>query len=536
LLARVNRLLATPLGDVLVVATVVALHASTLGQVWARLQPFGSPTGPDSDDVLLAAVALETGRAAIYPAYRYPTYSWLVSALSPDARSLAEVGQAVSMAGTWVSGLAAYLLARAYGGRVAGVVAASLVLRLPGVVDLGRTFTPYGLITTLDLAGICALAWLARGWLVAAVPLAVAVAGLFGSDPKQIPVALALCGLGMLVAPLARGWRGLGVSLLLAGVIPATNHAIATHIPPLLSMEEVTTRVSLGLDVDPDVYTDGWSPGEPLTGLPATLERMGRGVRPPVGQGWMSRSAYLGLAAQLPETSILWLGVGGLLPIALLVRGRRWRTVLPALAPLPGAVVAFGTLHLYYQHRYMTPATAVLPPVVVGAAGALLGPWGAAGLGSALFLPGSPWRGVGPGVLQRGSQDTDQWCGVETPDVSQVTARMDDTLPADARVFDFSPFRPWTFVAPLRRYTPCKQSRDQCRSEWAGEGAVYVVADASRQSSSPDIPKAADLATGGCWTARIWRHGNGTLFEWTCDTPPVAPPMPRAEAPSRLPP
>lgn len=520
-----------PAGDALAIGLVAALHLPAVLGLWRTLQPWGGPSGPDSDDVIQAAVALETGDWSFYPGYRYPTYPWLVSLLASERAALHVVGQAVSMAALGVTALAAYTLARRYGGRWAGVVAASLTLRLPGPLDIGRMFTPYATITALEAVGVAALAWLASGSGLAVVPLSLAAAGLFASDAKQVPAAVGMVLLGAVVAPLARGVRGVVPALVLLATLPATNAAMA-RFPPLTSMEVTTTRVTIGLTLDPEVYVDGWAPGDPLTDLPATLGRLARGVHPPARTTLLSREAERGLAAQFPDTSAAWLAVGATLPLALAVRRRRVPEVLSGLAPLPLLPVALGALHLYYQHRYFSPVAAVLPAVVVGAVAVWTGPWGAAGLALALAWPGSPWRQVGPGLLDPQDGSTDRWGGVEARDAVDALTYVHQTLPADARILDFSPFRPWTFLAEVRDYTECSRAADQCRSRWAGGGPIYVIARPDHEIVT-SIPRYAELEGGGCWSRVYPRPSVGALYAWTCADAPTAPPAPPPRPPSR---
>ncbi len=537
---RVGGLARSPIGDFWIVLVALTMHVGAMRTMWATISPWGSPMGPDSDVTYLSAVAVETGNRSLYSMDRYPAFPWLASLFSPDADGLAAAGLHLSMAATLLTAVAAYGVARMLGGRAAGFIATVFVLRLPGVADAGRQFTPYALIAALDLAGVASLVALLRGRSLAAVPLAVAAAGVFAADPKQVPVAVAFIGVGVLFSLLKRSRAGVAAAAGLLAALPVVNLGLARLNLPIGSIEAITARVPLGFTVDPSMSLDGWTPGASLLTLPGTLLRVATGVQAPTDRGWLEEAAWGGLSMELPSTSPLWLGAVLLLPALVLLRPwgeRRWRDVLLPLVVVPMTPVLVSTLHLHFQHRYFLALVVLLPPLVAAGVARLGGPAAVVAVGLVAGLaPTSPWRTLAPGLRAPPSRDSDSWAGPEARDWAATRADLAASLPEDAVIVDYAASRPWFMLAGLRDYHRCTWEPDCCRSRLDDGGSLYAVLYPREGPTRDDAPGASVLGetdsltakVGDCWERVAVRPGNGGFYRWSCDTrPQVFTPPPR---------
>jgi hypothetical protein len=472
------------------------------------------------------------GDPHLYSVDRYPAFPWAVSLLADGRAELAAVGLHLSMAATAVTAVAAYALARQLGGRTAAFVATCLVLRLPGLVDAGRQFTPYAGLAAADLTGVAGLVALARGRTGAAAPVALAAAAVFAADPKQVPVALAFVAVGVVFALGTRRLAGLAAAALLLAALPLVNAALA-HGPAVGSIEFITARVPLGFTVDPAMPLTGWSPGDPFAELWPTLARVQAAVSVPAARGWFDPSALEGLRMQLPDTSPGWLAFAAALPLLAAARTRRvWPLLLPlALAPL--APVALSALHLHFQHRYALALVVLLPPLVAAGVARALGPAGLAAVACVtLLVPGSRWRAEAPGLLYGAPpRGAEPWAGREAHDWVELQAAAEAALPADAVVLDYAAARPWEMLGGVREYHRCTWLPDTCRSLWTTPGTLYAVLYPGEAPSRQDAPGAATLAAaaappaevGLCWTRVLRRPGVGGLYQWTCARRPTPP-------------
>ncbi|MES2641952.1 MAG: hypothetical protein V4850_20850 [Myxococcota bacterium] len=521
--------------DVALIVAGLALNLPGLLGAWAMLSPFGSPMGPDADANFLAAVALERGDLALYAGDRYPAYAALVSALAPDASRLAQVGTWLSMGLAVACALGAYALGRALAGRVAGWAGLVVCLRLPGLADTGRQFTPYALVAAADLLAVLSLLALVRGHRVATIPLAVAAAVVFATDPKQVPVSLALVGLGIVVSLVRSRRSGIIECVPLVAALPLANALVGRAALPIYSLEFITTRVDLGLHVDAAMATTGWRIGTSLVDLPASLLAVSTMVQAPAGRGWFAPTALATLPMELPATSPLWLAALLVLPVVLHLR-RRAAYELVALLPL--VIVALPVLHLHFQHRYFLALVVVLPALVASAISLAAGPGAAAGvLIVALLWPGSPWRGVAPGVTAAPPPHAEPWTGVEPDEWARTVDEAATALPADAVVLDFAQSRPWVMLAASRPYVRCTTTTDNCRGALGDAPGTLTAVLFPGEEVSAAVPAASALATtgpvrygpdalGACWTRVLMRPDNGGVYRWTCEKRPTqnAPP------------
>lgn len=518
--------------DVALVLLGLLLNVPALFGAWKVISPFGSPMGPDSDMNFFAAIALQNGELQTYGQDRYPAFAWLAANLADGLTGIAGAGVFVSKFSALGIGPAAYLLARQLGGRAAGFAAMTVALRLPGVADVGRQFTPYALVAAADLVAVVALVALLSGGGrlrvgLSALALILSAAVAFTAEPKQLPVALLLVAAG---APLLvfreRLVGGIGAALLCA-TLPVLNAILARAKLPIFSVEEITTRVPLGLAVDPALGNEGWSPGEPFAELFRSLYRLATMVQRAPGQGFFHRYVLESMRMQMPDTSLVWL-----LPVVLLVvlRGPTPRWAVLGLLPL--ALVAWSTLHLHFQHRYAVAFVVALPAL---AAAGLARAGGPAAVWAALLItilfPGAPWKGVAPGVLNRAPNLSDSWAGREPPEWVTLADAADTELAADGFVLDYAQSRPWTMLAAARPFVRCTSTPDTCRSQLARPGTLYAVLWPGESVSVQDAPSARQLASattppetiGACWTRVMARPENGGLYRWTCDQRPTMP-------------
>ncbi len=518
--------------DVVLVALGLLWNVPALLGAWRVLSPYGSPMGPDSDMNFFAAIALQRGDLQMYGEDRYPAFAWLAATLADGLSGIPAAGMRLSMLSALALGPAAYALGRQLGGRAAGFASLTLALRLPGVADLGRQFTPYAMVAAVDLVAVVALvALLSGGGRVrvglAALALVPCAALAFSAEPKQLPVALLLVVIG---APLLvlrdRLVGGVGALALLA-TIPVMNRLLAAAKLPIYSLEEITSRVQLGLSVDPALGTQGWSPGEPFAELFRSLYRVATLVQPTPGQGFLHRYVAEGFHMQTPHTSLVWaLPVLGLL----VLKGPSPRLALLGLLPL--GLVAWSTLHLHFQHRYALAFVVVLPALAAaGLARAGGAPAVLATLAVTVLLPGSPWRGVAPGVTERAPNLSDSWAGREPPEWVTKAAEADEKLAGDGFVLDYGQSRPWTMLAAARPFVRCTATHDTCRSQLTRPGTLYAVLWPGERVSIREAPGAAALEgavgapaqVGECWTRVMSRPENGGVYEWTCAQRPAAP-------------
>ena len=513
--------------DAALLALVLLTSLPVLRSLWSRLGPFGSPMGPDADENFLAAIALERGLPAVYASDRYPAFAWLVALVASGPLDVHPAAVRLSAGFALAAGVAAYVLGRQLGGPAVGAVASALTLRLPGIVDVSRQFTPYMMVACLDLVAVALTLGLLRGRRLG-VPLAVVLAVLWAADPKQMPVVLGFVAVGGCASLAHRSLVGVVGALALVAAVPVANRAAASLGVQIFSVEEIAGRVDLGLVAPPVPAAGGYRLGGDLRALPATLERLAS-TRPRSSRGWLHERVRTSLPMEFPRTSLLWL-----LPAALgcfsLRAGWRRALVTPlAVAPLAPLLVA--TLHLHFQHRYFAGLAAPLP-ALVGAGIALVGGPGAAiGAGLvALCWPTSPWSGVAPGLLGRPPVNAEPWTGREPPDWAQALSQAVDRLPEGAVVVDYSQSRPWTMLAAPFDYHRCSQARDGCRSVVGAGGSPLVAVLVPGEALSVAAPGASSLAgqvddaatIGSCWTVALNRPGPGAAYLWTCPEPPSA--------------
>lgn len=500
--------------------------------LWHQLSPYGSPMGADADGNFLAAVALARGLPSLYPGDRYPGFAALVAAVAPSTGQLAPWGMWVSEAAVIATVVGVYALARHWHGRAAGFVASLLYLRLPGVVDLGRQFTPYMVIAAVDALALLALSLWISGRRCGLL-LALACAALFVLDPKQMAVALGLLALGIAVGVWRRHVGGI-VACVLA--IPLANGWAGTLHIPVFSVDHIAARVDLGVSRPPEPEMGGFVLGQSLADLPGSLLRLAQQSpdRPRSGLDPRARPA---LEMEFPKTTGIWIvfAVAGVCTAVfrsmrhVVGRPRALVAIAGVAQFVPSIAFALGILHLHFQHRYFVAvATLLLPAVTVGVGA--VGGWGAiAGAGLvALFLPASPWHALAPNVLAPPLGDGEPWAGVEPADATQSIATAQREIPLGSDVFDYSSSRPWTSFAAVFRYHRCASADANCGrliTETPEAPIAIFVADEGLSLSVPDArtalrPLSAVDPSRVCWKYLFSRPGQGAAYRWVCDGRP----------------
>ncbi len=516
--------------DTALLALVFVTTLPALRALWMELGAYGSPMGPDADENYLAAIALERDLPALYARDRYPAFAALVSLVASGPLDVHSAAVRVSIACALVGAVVAYVLGRQLGGRAAAVVGSALYLRLPGIVDVSRQFTPYMLVALLDLVAVALVVGAVRGRRVG-VPLAGVLAVLWAADPKQMPVVLAFGGVGIALSFAQRSWVGLAGGIALAAAIPAANYAASSLQVRIFSVEEIAGRVDLGLTAPPvptgsGATGSGYRLGGDLRALPATLERLAA-TEPRVVRGWLHDRVATSLPMELPRTSLLWLGIAGIGCFSLRCGWRR--ALATPLAILPLAPLAVATLHLHFQHRYFASLAAPAPALIASGVALVGGPGGVVGAGLvALYWPTSPWSVVAPGLLDPTPYNGEPWAGREPPDWTDALARAVQTLPAGASVADYSQSQPWTMLAAAFDYHRCTHTRDSCRSVVTAPGAPLAAILIAGEGVSVSAPGARALAgqstepdtIGACWTLAFDRPGPGAAYVWTCPERP----------------
>lgn len=502
---------------------------------WSRISPYGSPVGADSDGNYASALALETGNYGMYEGDRYPLYPWLCWLASPGAAHVHTAGTLLSMAATLLIGPVCYAIGRQlagrgqWEGRIVGVCGALMAYRMPVIIDSGRSFTPYPLIALIDLGLLALLLGLAgrldrggRGATVAALCAGVGLlaAAAMAADPKQLVAGLSALGLAALLALVSSaGWRWTAVALTPLLLSAPLMHAAAGRVPvQLMTVEEITTRVNLGFQVDRavlDRVRGGYTPGKDLGELIPTLRTLAAGVRAPEGQPWLHPRASAALPLIFPQTSPWWLLVAALLPARLLWRSWRsswsvepWRRLARGAGEIlcVAWLLALGgpTLHLHYQHRYAMPQIALLPVLIAAVPGA-----GAAG-GVLVALAAGPYP-LREDYLDHWSQQTDAWVGVEPSMWVENLAWSEENFGGSegggegTMVFDFSESRPWPLFGVYAKYLRCNRTPDGCRAAMAAHKGPDVALLWAREQLSGKLAGSFQTAEGvmpgqiGCW-------------------------------------
>ncbi|MCB9765738.1 MAG: hypothetical protein H6739_38545 [Alphaproteobacteria bacterium] len=547
---RLRAAWAHPATDWLLAALCVLAAGWPAWAVWSRLTPARAPMGPDYENFVGSALAFETGRWDLYFNDRYPGYPWLVSVVAPDALSLPRAGTTLSMALTALAAAPLYWIGRLVSGRAAGVVGALLGLRLAVSLDVGHSFTHYPLTATLDLAMValaCGLA-LTRsravavacvGGLVAAATLAIA------SDPKQIPLALGLCGLAALSAA-ARGpgrWLRLPLALATFAPLPLAHALVGRYHLGLLSLEALTIRTPLTFtdrEALKAVQEQGFALGDPgaMQLLLPSFRRVAENVQPKV-HGAPDPGFVEALGQIFPMTSMLWVGLLLALVPLWLARGRGPRAgrALAAVALLGFAASGLSPARLHYAHRYGLPYAQAAPVGAASAVGLALGGWGVAGLG-AVALSVGPYAAVDRSFLQREADQGDIWIGYEKAMDVDTLEWVAEHLPADSTIFDFGERQAMTVLAAAFPYVRCADDARVCSGvmpETPGTLVALVRANDFISSELPGGPRERLRADrygrlpdtlGDCWQRRYMPGPNIGFYVWTCASPPEGWPSP----------
>lgn len=516
-----------PAGDLLLVLFALLLHTPALAQTWRRLSPNGSPIGPDADENFLGAASFFHDLPSLWPENRFPGYPWAIAALSSNGEDLARMGCALSMAAAVGASVAAYGLGRQLAGRTAGLAGMVLCLRLPALSDLGRQTTPYMLSAALDLFLIAATVALVRGRLRWAVPVALAGGFAFTLESKQVPFVVAeivlaagVCAGWAVRRERRRRWGAIGATLALLAALPLANGLGGSGGRSMVSVEELITRVSIGLDVAP--MTPGWTLGRPLHTLPASFLQIASSVHPPSGQGWLGLWAADTLPMEFPDTSTFWLLALAALAVSL-------RGCLAWLLPvIPLVVIAQPVLHLYFQHRYFVPVAVALPVLVACGLRLVAGPGATVGvLLAAVLLPSSSWRIAGPGLFSPAPRNAERWGPSDPGDWERLRAAAPAALPAGAHIYDFAASRPWTLLAGDFPYLRCARDSDACAGELATTSDPIVAILFTDEALTRRLPDTAALTRslypktlGECWDRRLALGSGGAAYLWTCAEPP----------------
>jgi hypothetical protein len=520
------------------VVLVLLLGTLPLLLAYGELFPARAPMGPDANNYVGSALAMETGRWELYFDDRYPAYPWLVSVFAADGAAVPTAGTAVSMGLTALTALPLYAIGRLLAGRVAGVAGAVLGLRQAVVLDAGRSFTHYPLSTFVDASLLAAGLFVARtgsplwAWaLSAAAGLAIA------SDPKQLPLAL-----GTLVVACAAGavhkrpwWHRAQLVAACVLPLPAMHALVGRYRLGLLTLEGITVRTPMNFTADLRAHMDeGFALGEPgaLGELIPSYVRV-LGAVAPKGDG-VDPSFTNAIPMHMLDAWSAW-GLLLLLPLGMLL-WKTWkdRSVFPIAAVgllLLQAASASSVVRLHYAHRYALPHVAQMPVVATSGVALAGGPLAVAGLAVGWLLPGAPMNSLGPEYLERQAERTDLWVGREhTAELDALTYVIENT-DDDAVIYDMSQSRPMPILAAGRPYIWCSTTHDNCGNAMqtsTGSIAAVVWANDFISSELPQGPRELIQREGGrmpttlgrCWELTGQLQPEAGLYRWTCDSTP----------------
>ena len=510
----------------------LVLTALPLWLGWRELAPEQAPMGPDANAWMGSALAFETGRWSLYYEDRYPGWPWLVAAVSPDALSLPRAGVLLNMGLTMACAPVIYAIGRQLSGRWAGLAGAVVAMRLPVVLDVGRSFTAYPLTALLDLGLVAALLGLSRvgaGGRLALAAVVAAAAGLaMASDPKQIPFALAACG-GMGLVGLVRGphWQRVVLPLFALAPLPAAQALVARYQLRLLSLEGATVRTPVNL-LDRSLWEhvdSGFALGNPgaLRELLPSLLRVAEHVGPKAG-GPVDPAFVAGLPMLFPGCSALWLLP--LVALPLLLRRRGFDIAILAIF----ALSALSPARIHYAHRYALPYAQAAPALALSAVELAAG--GPAALVVGLAALAGPGRHVDRSYLALQSADSDLWVGEEKPVDARTLSWAAENLPRDATIYDFAEMRTTPILGAAFPYVRCAMSASHCGAELAADPGVRIALVRARETLSAELPESPrePILTDAygrmpkrlseCWTHVYMPGPNTAFYQWTCEVAP----------------
>ncbi len=535
--------------DALLVVLLLALVGAPLWTAWESLNALRDPAGPDASNYLGTALAFETDRWELAFEDRYPGYPWLVSVFASDPLTVGRVGTELSMVATVLAVVPLYGLGVLMAGRAAGFVGAWLGCRQIIAADIGQSFTAYPLMALQALT----LLWLAllftrRGQLSMAISAGLVGAFAVATDPKQIPLVLALLGICSLFA-LFRGPGDWGVRIRRVGVLlaplPVVNHLVGELPSRLMSLEGILYRTPIhrvGDGIRAHIQ-DGFTLGSPdaWRQLVPSYLRVFTELAPLEGALLQSRFLH-GIPLLWPDTSYLWGAAVLLLPLALAWRWRRvpggWTGVL--LVTVFWASVG-STVRVHYANRYLVPhalavpgATAAVAQIALGGPAVLV-----AGLASVVWR-GSPFTEFSADYAAGATKGADPWVssggGKQMRTLAWAVAR----LPPKMVLFDFTMVDPPIYLAAGFEYQRCALGVGDCLRaipSQRGPFGVIVRADEELSARLPDGTGEAfgpppPPRIGACWVLRRKLGPRTGLYVWRCDEGPTAKPV-ITVAPSR---
>ncbi len=524
--------------DGVLIALLLVLVAPPLFVGWEALNALRDPAGPDSGNYLGTALAFETGRWHLAFEDRYPGHPWLVSLLAQDPLTVGRVGTELSMWCTVLTAVPLYALGTLMAGRAAGFVGAWVGLRQILALDVGQSFTAYPLMALQSLTLLCLTLWFTRTGR-GSVALAAGLLGAFAcaTDPKQIPLVLALLGLCSVWA-LARAPGDLGVRLrrvlLLLTPLPVMNYLVGKLPLDLLSLEGILYRTPITMVGDGirDHIKEGFTLGadDAWQTLVPSFVRVFTELGPKDG-AVMDPRFLNGIPLLWPDTSYAWGAGVVLVPIWLAWRWRRrpggWTAVL--LVVVYWASMG-STLRVHYANRYLQPHALAVPGAITAVAQGVLG-GGAVVAGGlvAVLLPESPYSRVDEGYAATPTTGADQWVSSGGGKQMRTLAWAVERLPEDMVLFDFTMVEPPIYLAAGFTYRKCAREVGDCLRAIPGQEGPFAVIVRAGEELSARLPDATGQPfnppppprLGECWHLRRKLGPKTGLYVWRCAEGPT---------------
>jgi hypothetical protein len=342
------------------------------------------------------------------------------------------------------------------------------------------------------------------------------------SDPKQLPVAVLAVALAVVCVWVVgfRRWAASGAAtLVLLGAIPLAHEAAGQLPVALFTVEEITTRVHLGMDTSASVTgagATGYRLGGDLRALLPSLWRLSQGLAS--RGGWLSERAWYGLPMAFPGLSP-WLLLGCIL------LHRRLVALVPILS------LAWSVVHLHYQHRYaLAPALGLTVGTVAGVE-LLTGPAGALTFGAVALFSG-PFSATGVETLGPSDPRTDRWVGREPPGWDGPLLWAQANLAPGTFVADYAQSRPLAPLAAGFPYRRCNVDFRVCPDAMAAATGGVAAVLYPGEALSRQLPAGGTALTGsempdtlaGCWTKLASFLPPASIYRWTCAGVPRAGP------------
>ncbi len=532
--------------DWILAAGCALVGGVSLFVLWGRTATHLAPSGADFEGYYLGAMAFERDSFDLYVLDRYPGFPWLASLFASSPQTIHRAGALVNMFAISLAAIPLYFVGRSLGGRAAGVLGALLALRMSVVLDLGHSFTHYPLAAATDCLLLALLLSLVRTRCIwTALGMGAAGALAVSCDPKQAVFVLGVFGVGLLGVVTGKQAirKKIIAAVLLFLPLVLLNQAVMRLPVELFSLEEVATRVQLHFEVTEALRQagdTGFRLGEPwsLFKLPGSLWLTATGLSPEAGQpGVIAPLALEAMPVVYGNTSMWWVLLFPALLVSLALKREEgwWLRLLACLLPL---VMAWPVFHMHYQHRYFLGAAMILPPLVVAGfsrwAGGL--PLLLAGAVTLVF-PTSPFSSVDESYLQRKEHRHDIWVGPEHGADLETLAWAQESLPEDAVVYDLSERRPSAILSASHPYVRCNQTDDACAQQIVNQAGTRVAVLWAGEFLSGQLPggpgtpptraeegEGIPTSFGECWEQVRWLNPDAGVFQYNCDTPPIAHP------------